>query len=384
MSSREDRDFHRAGGAEDNREKMIIRTSTVGIGANVLLAVFKAIVGTISNSIAITLDAVNNLSDAISSIVTIVGTKLAGKLPDRKHPLGYGRIEYLSAMIIAFIVLYAGVESLIESIKKIITPATPDYSGVTLLVVAAAIVVKIFLGFFFKKKGNDANSDSLKNSGQDAMLDAVLSGSTLAAAIIYIFSGISLEAILGVIISVIILKSGIEMFLDTVSEMIGERYDADSTKRIKKDIQSVEGVHGVYDLVLNNYGPDKWVGSVHIAVPDTYTADQIDRLCRRVTSTIYKKDKVLLTGIGIYSLNTKSEEIAAEEKKVHKVVMAHKGVISMHAFYFCKEDRQMRFDIVLSFDDPDRLGTYYAIHDEVQKMYPDMELVIAMDQDISD
>lgn len=384
MSLRGDRDFHRTGGSEENRERTIVRTSIGGIIANVLLAVFKAVVGIASNSIAITLDAVNNLSDAVSSVVTIVGTTLAARMPDRKHPLGYGRMEYFSAMIVAFIVLYAGVESLIESIKKLISPAVLDYSAVALIVVAAAVVVKIFLGLFFKKTGKRVNSDSLENSGQDALLDAVLSTSTLIAAIIYLTAGISLEAILGVIISVVILKSGIEMFTETISQMIGERYDTEATKKIKADIAEIDGVHGVYDLVLSNYGPDKWVGSVHIAVPDTWTADQIDRLCRNIMTTIYVKDKIILTGIGIYSLNTRSQEIAEEEKKVRKAVMAHQYVKSMHAFYYSKEDRQLRFDIVMSFDDPDMAGTYYAIHDEIQKMYPDLNIIIAMDQDVSD
>lgn len=384
MAIQKDVDFHRANDAADQREKVIVRTSIIGILANVLLAAFKAIVGIAANSIAITLDAVNNLSDAISSIVTIVGTKFAAKLPDREHPMGYGRIEYFSAMIIAFIVLYAGVQSLIESVKKVIEPATPDYSTVALVIVAVAVIVKIFLGIYFRKTGTRVNSDSLSNSGQDAMLDAVLSASTLAAAVIYLASGLSLEAILGIIISVIILKSGIDMLRETVSQMIGERYDSGAAKKIKSDIAAIEGVHGVYDLTLNNYGPDKWIGSVHVAVPDTYSADEIDRLTRRIMDKIYKEDKVLLTGIGIYSLNMKSRDIAEVQKKVQTTVMAHDYIKSMHAFYYNAEDSELRFDIVQSFDDPDRLGTYFAVYDEIQAMYPDFRIVIGMDMDMSD
>ena len=141
-----------------NRDKVIIKTSIIGILTNVILAAFKAVVGVVSNSIAVILDAVNNLSDALSSIITIVGTKLAGKLPDKKHPLGYGRIEYLSAMIVSGIVLYAGITSTVESVKKIIHPETPDYSMISLIIIAVAVFVKIFLVPMFVKESIYANS----------------------------------------------------------------------------------------------------------------------------------------------------------------------------------------------------------------------------------
>ena len=187
--------------AAKNRDAVIVRTSVIGIIANIFLAAFKAAVGILSNSIAVVLDAVNNLSDVLSSVVTIAGTKLAGKKPDKKHPLGYGRVEYLSAMIVAAIVLYAGITSLVESIKKIINPETPDYSAVSLIIIGSAVFVKIFLGIYVKKKGQSVNSGSLIASGSDALFDAILSASVLVSAIIFMLTGISLEAYVGVLIS---------------------------------------------------------------------------------------------------------------------------------------------------------------------------------------
>ena len=156
------------------REKIIVRTSVIGISANIALAAFKAFVGFVSGSIAIILDSVNNLSDALSSVVTIIGTKLAGKPADRKHPYGHGRAEYITALVIAVIILYAGVTSLIESVKKIITPVTPEYSRLSLLIIFVAVFVKIFLGLFVKHTGKRVNSDSLVASGQDALMDCRL------------------------------------------------------------------------------------------------------------------------------------------------------------------------------------------------------------------
>ena len=211
----------------NKRDRIIIRTSIIGILANVFLAVFKALIGTLTHSIAITMDAVNNLSDAASSLITIIGTKLAGKEPDREHPFGYGRIEYLSAMVIAVLVLYAGITSFVESVKKILHPVTPDYNFTALLIVAVAVLVKIVLGRYVKSVGLKVNSDSLVNSGEDATLDSVISASTLVAAVLYMKTHISLEAWLGAIISVIIIKSGIDMLKDTLSKILGERADAE-------------------------------------------------------------------------------------------------------------------------------------------------------------
>ena len=267
---------------EASREKTIVKTSIIGIIANVFLAGFKAVIGLMTHSIAIVLDAVNNISDAGSSLITIVGTKLAGKEPDKKHPFGYGRIEYLSAMIISVIVLYAGVTSLVESVKQIIHPETPEYNTVSLIIVAVAVVVKILLGRYVKGVGVKVNSDSLINSGQDATLDSVISASTLVAAGVFLLFHISLEAWLGAIISLVIIKSGIEMLRDTISQILGERNDVELASGIKKTVMSFPDVQGAYDLVLNNYGPDSWNGSVHIEVPDTYSAAQLDQLLREI------------------------------------------------------------------------------------------------------
>ena len=206
---------------QTTRDRTIIRTSIIGILANIFLASFKAVFGLMSHSIAIVMDAVNNLSDAASSVITIVGTKLAGKEADRKHPFGYGRIEYLSAMTISMLILYAGAAALTESVKKIVHPDTPDYSAAALIVVAVAVAVKILLGRYVKRVGESVNSDSLINSGQDATFDSVISASTLAAAVIYLLFHISLEAWLGAAISLAIIRSGVGMLRETLSKILG-------------------------------------------------------------------------------------------------------------------------------------------------------------------
>ncbi|MBR5027779.1 MAG: cation transporter, partial [Bacteroidales bacterium] len=241
----------------DNREKVIVRTSVIGILANVALAAFKAAVGFLSNSIAVVLDAVNNLTDALSSVITIVGTKLAGKSADRKHPFGYGRVEYLSTLVIAIIILYAGITAMVESIKKIITPDTPDYSTLSLVIIAVAVVVKVVLGLYVKRTGQRVNSDSLVASGKDALMDSIISLSVLVAAFVFVLWGVSLEAYLGVIIAIMIIKTGLETMWDTVSKILGERSETALAHDIKQTVLSADsGISGVFDLVLSDYGPD--------------------------------------------------------------------------------------------------------------------------------
>ena len=380
----EDLSRSRAETTVNSREKTIVRTSVLGIVANVFLAGFKAVVGLMTNSIAIVLDAVNNISDAGSSLITIIGTKLAGRKPDKKQPFGYGRIEYLSAMIISVIVLYAGITSFVESVRQIIHPETPDYNAVSLVIVAVAVVVKIALGRYVKSVGEKVRSDSLINSGEDATLDSVISASTLVAAAIFLVFHVSLEAWLGAVISLVIIKSGVGMLRDTISRILGERNDAELARAIRETVTSFPDVYGAYDLVLNNYGPDTWNGSIHIEVPDTYSADRLDRLIREITLKVLAEHHVILTAIGVYSMNTKDENVIRTREKVQEIVLAHEHVREMHGFYLMEDEKAMRFDVVVSFNAKDRNAVYREVTERVQKEFPDYRLQVAMDTDFAE
>ncbi len=362
------------------REKAIVRTSVVGIVTNVFLAGFKAAVGIISNSIAVTLDAVNNLSDALSSVITIIGAKLGSKKPNKKHPLGYGRIEYLSSMMVAAIVLYAGLTSLVESVKKIISPEKADYSFVSLLIISVAIVVKLILGRYVKGQGEKHNSGALVASGSDALFDAILSASVLASAIIYLTLNISLEAYVGVVISGFILKAGFEMMSDTVNDILGTQADKEDVDQIKKLITEEENVYGAYDLIMFNYGPNKNYASVHVELPDTMTIEEADNLSRHLQVKVYKETGVILTGIGVYSFNTSDGELAAMRNKIQETVLAHDWALQLHGFYVDTENKIIRFDVVVSFD-IEMAEAVEVLTKEVQVLYPDYRISIIPDID---
>ena len=365
------------------RQKLIVRTSLVGVLVNVLLAGMKAAVGLLANSIAVVLDAVNNLSDALSSVITIVGAKLSAKRPDRKHPLGYGRIEYFSALIVAALVLYAGITALVESVKKIITPETPDYSLLSLILIGAAVAAKILLGRYVTAKGKKADSDALIASGSDASFDAILSGSVLLCAILFKTTGLSLEPYVGAVISLFILKSGIEMIRDTLDDLLGARIDPELSRQIKSLICQEEGVRGAFDLLLNNYGPGRNYATVHIEVADSSTAAQIDRMTRSIQKRVFSETGVIVTGVGVYSYNTSSDESAALQKRVTQAVLAHEGTLQVHGFYLDPEAKELRLDVVFSFD-VDSRRLLEEITAEVQAMAPDYRLTIAPDLDLSD
>lgn len=369
--------------AVQDREKVIVRTSAIGIGTNVLLAGFKAAVGWISGSIAVTLDAVNNLSDALSSVITIIGTKLGNRAPDRKHPLGHGRTEYLSAMIVAAIVLYAGITSLVESIKRIFSPEPADYSAASLVIIAVAIGAKLLLGSYVKRKGKQVNSGALEASGSDALFDAVLSASVLASALIFLFFGISLEAWVGVVIAIFIIKAGIEMMSDSLDDIVGKRADPELSRTVKRLLAEEPEVHGAYDLILNNYGPDKNLASVHLELPDNMTVEEVDRLTRRVEEKVFRETGVVLIGVGVYSYNTGDNEVGAMRSRIQKLVLSHDWVLQMHGFYVDLEKKLIRFDMVLSFD-VDPKEAMAAVCGEVAQAYPDYELMITPDVDLSD
>ena len=364
------------------RDRIIFKTGLTGILANLLLSAFKAAVGMLSHSIAVVLDAVNNLSDALSSVITIVGTKLAGRRPDREHPLGHGRIEYLSAMIVSGLVLYAGIASLVESVKKIIRPEKPDYTYLSLVIIAAAVLVKIVLGRYVSSQGKKANSASLSAAGADALFDAVLSASVLASAVVFMLSGVSLEAYVGAVISVFIIRSGVRMMAGTLNEILGKRADKETTARIMEILTEDKAVRGAYDLILYNYGPSKNYASVHLELQDTMTVREVDKLTRKLEGRVYRETGVIMAGVGLYSYDTGNDEAARIRNDVRERVLAYDWALQFHGFSLDIEDKEMAFDVVMSFDIRPDEGLR-ILYEEMRRVYPDYRIAISPDVDVS-
>ena len=371
-----------------SRERQIIRTSWVGVATNILLSGFKAVVGLLSNSIAIVLDAINNLSDAFSATVTIIGMKLAGKPADKEHPFGHGRAEYFTAVVISVVIIIAGGSSFIESIKKMMNPEPSEYTYLTLAVLVVAILAKIFLGRYVKNVGNEVNSESLTATGADALFDALVTGATLISAIMSMLlgdkmSGIPMDGILGGLISLIIIRAGYNMLMNPVNELMGERIPAGIAKAIKADICKISPVLGAYDLQLHNYGPEHMVGALNIAIPEEMTAEQIHFLSQKIKREIYNKYGVLLI-IGIYAVITGNKEIVQMQDAVSALASSMPGVLQVHGMFIDTVGKHISFDIVIDFSVKDIAGLKKDITSAVQERWPGYSVQINIDKDWCD
>lgn len=364
------------------RSKKIIRTSVIGIIVNAVLVLFKMAVGYVTGSIAVILDAVNNLSDALSSVITIIGTKLAGKASDKKHPYGHGRIEYLTSMLIALIVLIAGLTSLKESAEKIISPTAAEYSAVSLVIISVSIVVKFFTGRYVKGVGEKINSGSLIASGSDAFFDAILTMTTLAAAIISMVWKLSLEGVFGAVISAFIIKAGVEMLKDTLNSIIGTRADKELTEKLKAKIKAYEGVHGVYDMTLHNYGPTNIIGSVHIEVDDDMTARELHKLTRNISVGVYEELGIVLT-VGIYASNNSSPQAEQIRQALYRIVNEYTEILQVHGFYADLEQKNIAFDLIIDFK-ADAMNIKAQVLEKIKRVYPDYNFSVVLDSDYSD
>ena len=366
-----------------DRNQQIIRTSWIGIATNVLLAGFKAFIGVLSSSVAIVMDAVNNLSDALASAITIIGTKLSQRPADRKHPFGFGRIEYFSAIIIAVIVLSAGITSLIESVKKIYNPCEPEYTTTTLVIIVVAIVVKLALGWYVKRKGQQLKSDALIASGSDALFDSVITFSTLLSAGFMLMWHVSLDGILGALISAVIIKAGIEMLASPINELLGTSIPAELSRRIIKEVAAFEGVHGVYDLILHNYGPDVKIGSLHINVYDTMSAHDIHGLTRRITMHMVERHGIIMT-VGVYAIATGYNRRADLQAQVMQDLSRHDEIMQVHGFWYSEKEKLLSVDIVPNVEVEQEAELISQLTREIQPLVPDMQVIIVIDHNYTE
>lgn len=369
-----------------NREKEIIKTSFVGIIGNVFLVAFKAFVGILAGSVSIIMDAVNNFTDALSSIITIIGTKLSAKKADKKHPYGYGRIEYMTSTLIAVLILFSGGMAVYESIQSIIdhfqNGSMPSFETYSIVIIAVAIAVKIAIGLFFRKKGKKIDSEALKASGMDALFDSILSTATLIGMIVAKFAGVYVEGYLGIAIGLFILKSGFGVMKESLSSMIGDRFEREYVVAMKEEINKIDGVCGCYDLILNSYGHNKNIGSVHIGVSEELTAKEIQAIERNISTLLYHKYHTIMT-VGIYAENPSNEISKTIFAKILDIIKKYPTVLQIHGFYVDEDVQSINYDLVISFDDPEPEETIQKIKKETELVNSGYTVFIQYDQDFS-
>lgn len=366
-----------------NREKKIIQTSIIGVIGNVLLVAAKAFVGILANSISIITDALNNLSDALSSTITIIGTKLSGKKPDKKHPFGHGRIEYLTSLIIGVLVLVAGITAIYESIMTLIEKPEVKYDISSIIIISSAIVVKIGLGVYFQFVGKKTNSEPLKASGKDALFDALLSVATIIGIVTTLAWDVNIEGYIGILIGLFIIRSAIEIIRDGASLIIGERADQETVNTIKKIVCSFKEVQGAYDLIINSYGNGKAIASVHIEVDDSLTARDIHHISRQISERVFMETGTILT-VGIYAKNEANDEIKEIKSLVMKRVEENNDIKQIHGFYVDDEKNLITFDLVMEFTCKNPKEVIANITKELKEKYHHYDYYVVQDTDFTD
>ncbi|MBO1870712.1 cation transporter [Lachnoanaerobaculum sp. Marseille-Q4761] len=333
----------------NERRKKIIGVSIIGIVANLLLGVLKAVLGLLSGSIALISDALNNITDSSSSLITIVGTKLAAKAPDKQHPFGHGRTEYLTSLLIGGIVFLTGFQSLISSVKAVFNKEDINTDITTVIIIIATIAAKILLGTFTENSGKKLNSTALIASGADAKNDAVVSVVTLISSILYMFAKISVDGIAGVIISVFILKTAYEVLSDTIKKLLGERVDGEMVRGIKDIVRNTEGVINCFDLILNDYGPDFYTGSINVEIEDDRSIGEMYPILHEAQTKIYNKYNVFLV-FGFYSVDVDDERYIKIKSLLKNYKENERHIINYHGIVIDEKDKTIYCDITRDFD----------------------------------
>ncbi len=362
------------------RQKIIIRTSLIGILTNVVLVIFKSAVGLVSGSIAIVLDAVNNATDVLSSVVTIIGAKLAGRKPDREHPYGHGRFEYFSALVVGIIILVAGLAALFESIPKIFQPELADYSWPSFVVILAAVATKFLLGSYVKHTGRKVNSGSLIASGMDALFDAALSFTTLIGIVVNVFCHVSIDGILGAGIALFIIYSSLSILAESAMDLLGGQVDAELAQKIRDLALSYPEVNGAYDLMLHNYGPSTLLGSLQIQVHDEMTAHDVHHLTSAITRQVFREFGVILT-IGIYAEHTETPKHKNIREYLERYISRCPEILQMHGFYVDEDLRLIVFDLVIEHELRDKMQVKRKVERAMRHKFPAYKCCITLDID---
>lgn len=367
-----------------DRESQIVRTSIVAIIGNIVLAASKGIVGTMTGSIAISLDAINSLADALSSVIAIIGAKLASRSASRDHPFGFGRMEYLSSIVIASLILAAGVSSLIEAVRSIIHPTTPSYTIPALMVVGTAALVKLCLGLFLLRQGKTLAAGALVGSGTDSLMDAGVSTATLIAGILFMATGIAIESILAGAIAILIIKSGIELLIETASKLLGERVDPEIAAKVEREARSFDQVKLASGLVLLDFGPNRLAGSIHLTVDGKMSVAEFDVISREVQKHVQETCGVNLVGVTPYPATSADDDAAAVRSSIGRIVWSHDHVVELRGLYVDPTTSTVRFDAVMEFRSVNEEELHAQLLEACKAEYPDWTFVIRVMPDIGD
>lgn len=361
----------------DSREGTVVTVSGLNILVNLIFAAIKVVIGLAVSSIAIVSEGVNNATDSATSLITIVGTKLSAKHPTEKHPFGFGRIEYLTSLLISVLILFTGAELMESSVKRIFEPQEMSISYVTMAIIAVSALVKLALGLYTIKEGRRVDSSSLVALGTECRSDSVVSVITLVTALVFLVFHVSLDAYAGIIMSLIVLKAGFEVLKETLSDILGQAGEKELAQELYRIIRAEPLVLNAADMMLHNYGPDAYSGSVNVEIDHSKTVGEVYAALHELQLRIMHEKHITMV-FGIYAVDKDHKEIRQLREQVAAFVREQKHVTSYHALYIHPNGKDLYVDLVVDYD----LADWEALRKEftayMAELYPDkhLELVI--------
>lgn len=362
----------------DSRDSIISMTSGLGIAVNLLLALTKVVIGVLVSSIAIISEGVNNASDVLSSLLTLIGAKLARKHPDEKHPFGYGRIEYLVSLIISVLILVTGIEMVSSSVKAIFHPEELSISYLALGILAASAFIKFFLGTYTIKMGEKADSSALVGVGVECRNDVVATIITIVSSLIFLLFGFSVDAYAGIIVSLLIIKAGFDLLMDTLSDIIGRPGAHELAMKLIDEIKQTEGIISVADVMLHNYGPDAWSGSANVEMDHKMTVGEIYKILHELQLRIMYEYHVVMV-FGIYAVDNDHEEIRNLRAKIADYVKSQEHIKSYHAVYVSESNQKIYCDLIVDYKLLDWDAQRQDFIKYIKEFYPTYEIELTIE-----
>lgn len=371
-------------------EKISVRTaygvlaSVVGIFCNVFLFIVKIVVGLALHSVSVMADAFNNLSDAGSSIISFVGVKMAEKPADKDHPFGHGRIEYISALIVSFLVLEVGFTFLKDSFRKIWTPEELNFQMISVVILLLSVAVKLWLGLFNRKLGKKINSKVMMAVFTDSMGDVVTTGATIVSILFFGLTGINIDGFVGVGVALVVMWAGVGIARDTLEPLIGAAIDPDVYEEIKRFVESYDGIQGTHDLIVHNYGPGRSMASIHAEVPNDMDVEQSHEIIDRIERDAAKQMGIFLV-IHMDPVEMKDERVLCVRKQVEQLLRELDPSCSIHDFRVVHGELQSNlvFDMVvpIEYDKKTRNELPLRLAERIRDVEPGYECVITVDYD---
>ncbi|HJA82246.1 MAG TPA: cation diffusion facilitator family transporter [Candidatus Mediterraneibacter intestinipullorum] len=371
-------------------EKISVRTaygvlaSVVGIFCNVFLFIVKIVVGLALHSVSVMADAFNNLSDAGSSIISFVGVKMAEKPADKDHPFGHGRIEYISALIVSFLVLEVGFTFLKDSFRKIWTPEELNFQMISVVILLLSVAVKLWLGLFNRKLGKKINSKVMMAVFTDSMGDVVTTGATIVSILFFGLTGINIDGFVGVGVALVVMWAGVGIARDTLEPLIGAAIDPDVYEQIKRFVESYDGIQGTHDLIVHNYGPGRSMASIHAEVPNDMDVEQSHEIIDRIERDAAKQMGIFLV-IHMDPVEMKDERVLCVRKQVEQLLRELDPSCSIHDFRVVHGELQSNlvFDMVvpIEYDKKTRNELPLRLAERIRDVEPGYECVITVDYD---